>query len=428
MNIMIPVVGRTSIELINDEPWRNGRKKFNAAFAPSNLATFMPHILDKTMEFLAVLDGHVELGDEFQLEEPVSSLLLTLLLGIAVLNIDFRSMQGPEKQSDIVRAFRLLLGTLPPTFCSDSWFANPKGRYRRVVLNKTLKTCLSSIVKDKFEIAHNNTGLNGNVIDRCVMALGLKHVNSLTPQVLEECIDAVKTFLFAGHDTTAIIVQWSIYELFRTPRALAAVRKELDEVLGLNADPKYIAKQLLEDSTKLQKLQYTSAVIKETLRLYPPAGTARMVPPGTGFKLDTKDGPVDVHGLSLYISHYILHRDPEVYGETAEVWVPERWLGRSSTSSEDYAASSIAKEDSSSAAGRESHRIPATAWRAFERGPRNCIGQELANLEIRTILAMVARRYEFTKVGLGSSSVLKEGKPVLNQYGQFETTKPLFGA
>lgn len=275
-------------------------------------------------------------------------------------------------------------------------------------------------------MAHNNIRLDNKVVDRSVMAMGLRQVHTLTPQVLEECVDAVKSFLFAGHDTTAVVLQWSIYELSRTPRALAAMRKELDEVFGPDADPKSVAKQLLEDSNKLQNLQYTSAVIKESLRLYPPAGSARMVAPGSDFRLNTKDGSFDVGGMVLYVCHYAVHRDPTVYGETAEVWIPERWLGQTSTASEDFAPSSVDKDKNSSTAGAEGQKIPISAWRAFERGPRNCIGQELANLEARVILAMVARRYDFTKIGIGSSA-LKDGKPVLDQHGQFEVTKPLFG-
>ncbi|PGH08037.1 hypothetical protein GX51_01478 [Blastomyces parvus] len=423
--LLLPVVGKTSLILTNDEPWKHSRKKFNAAFAPSNLVTFMPGILDKTMEFLAVLDGYVESGEEFCLAEPCVQVTFDII-GLAALNIDFKSMQAQDKGSVIVRTFRSLLGTFPPTFNRDHWFINPKGHYRRIALSKTLSASLTSIVKEKFEIAHNNIGPDGKPIDRSVMALGLKHVDTLTPEVLEECVDAVKSFLFAGHDTTAVMLQWAIYELSRTPRALAAMRKELDEVFGPDADPKSIAQQLLKDSTKLQKLQYTSAVIKESLRLYPPASSVRMVAPGSDFRLNTENGPLDVGGIVLYVCHYAVHRDPAVYGETAEVWIPERWLGQTSTASEDYAPSSVGKDESSSTAGVAGHKIPATAWRAFERGPRNCLGQELVNLEARAILAMAARRYEFTKVGIGSP-VLKDGKPVLNQHGQFETSKPLFG-
>ncbi|EEH08758.1 cytochrome d8-PA [Histoplasma capsulatum G186AR] len=423
--MLIPVVGKKSIILTNDETWKHGRKKFNAAFASSNLVTFLPKILDKTMEFLALLDGYVESGEEFCLAEPCVQVTFDII-GLAVLNIDFKSMQGQDKVSVIVRTFRSLLSTFPTTFAFDSWFTNPKGHYRRIALVKTLTASLTPIVKEKFDMAHNNIRLDNKVVDRSVMAMGLRQVHTLTPQVLEECVDAVKSFLFAGHDTTAVVLQWSIYELSRTPRALAAMRKELDEVFGPDADPKSVANQLLEDSNKLQNLQYTSAVIKESLRLYPPAGSARMVAPGSDFRLNTKDGPLDVGGMILYVCHYAVHRDPTVYGETADVWIPERWLGQTSTTSEDNAPSSVDKDKNSSTAGAEGQKIPISAWRAFERGPRNCIGQELANLEARAILAMVVRRYEFTKVGIGSLA-LKDGKPVLDQHGQFEVTKPLFG-
>ena len=70
--------------------------------------------------------------------------------------------------------------------------------------------------------------------------------------------------------------------------------------------------------------------------------------------------------------------------------------------------------------------MPASAWRPFERGPRNCIGQELANLEARVILASVARRYDFVKVGAGEVRLNERGEPVLNEKGQYEVKSELF--
>lgn len=122
-------------------------------------------------------------------------------------------------------------------------------------------------------------------------------------------------------------------------------------------------------------MPYTSAVIKEALRLWPPAGTARFVPPGAGVAVKTADGaehPLD--GLHVYNCAIMIQRDPAVYGDSADEFVPERWLDGST--------------------------IPATAWRAFERGPRNCIGQELALLEAKVVVALVARHVDFLKVSL----------------------------
>jgi hypothetical protein len=59
---------------------------------------------------------------------------------------------------------------------------------------------------------------------------------------------------------------------------------------------------------------------------------------------------------------------------------------------------------------QEGKQIPPSAWRPFERGPRNCIGQELANIEARVILACVVRKYAFEKVGAGQRLV--DGKLV----------------
>lgn len=124
----------------------------------------------------------------------------------------------------------------------------------------------------------------------------------------------------------------------------------------------------------LSKMTYTAAVIKETLRLWPPAGTARMTRPGAGIRVQTSIGDYSLEGVSVYNCAILIQRDPEVYGDTANDFLPERWLDNSA------------------------NQIPASAWRAFERGPRNCIGQELVAIEARVIIALVARRFDFIKV------------------------------
>lgn len=123
-------------------------------------------------------------------------------------------------------------------------------------------------------------------------------------------------------------------------------------------------------------MPYSSAVIKEVLRLWPPAGTARMTIPGAGVAVKTPAGETySLDGVHVYNCAIIIQRDPEVYGDSADYFVPERWLS-----------------------GAGDH-IPVSAWRAFERGPRNCIGQELATLEARIVLALVSK-YDFVKVRL----------------------------
>lgn len=212
--------------------------------------------------------------------------------------------------------------------------------------------------------------------------------DTLTPEIIDTTCDQLSTFLFAGHDTTSTLMSWALYELSRTPHALSAVRAELDSLLGPNTSPGSIISRLSSPGGEdlLNKMPYISAVLKETLRLWPPGGSSRMTRPGTNFTISTPGtGTLCLDGLLLYPIMSIIHRDPAVFGETANQFVPERWLVDTT-------------------AGSDATRIPLGAWRPFERGPRNCIGQELALIEVKALIAVAARHFDFEKVGLGATA------------------------
>lgn len=251
---------------------------------------------------------------------------------------------------------------------------------------------------------------------RSVLSLSLADFETLTPEIMEETCDQLKTFLFAGHDTTSTAIIWSIYELSRHPHALDAVNSELDRLFGTREpEPKThtsdeggrnaVLWQLLAPNGQdlVNRMTYISAVIKETLRLHPPAGSIRTSPPGTGFVVTTAQGTeYNLDGKWIYLNHTIIGRDSAVFGDTADDFVPERWLGDSG------------------------EKYPASAWRPFERGPRNCIGQELASIEMRIILAMLVRRYAFFKVGIGEFDLDRDGRPVLDEKGRYRVKSELY--
>ncbi|KAK4108979.1 cytochrome P450 [Canariomyces notabilis] len=149
-------------------------------------------------------------------------------------------------------------------------------------------------------------------------------------------------------------------------------------------------------------MTYTTAVIKEALRLWPPAGTARKTAPGSGLTVHTSTGEYRLEGVYVYNCAIMIQRDPEVYGDTANDFVPERWLHNAAD------------------------QIPISAWRPFERGPRNCIGQELAQIEARVVIALVARRFDFVKVGIGELSLDESGKPILDAKGRFKVVSEMY--
>jgi cytochrome P450 len=126
---------------------------------------------------------------------------------------------------------------------------------------------------------------------------------------------------------------------------------------------------------------------------------------------------VCIDNVILYLCGHLIQRDRNVYGDTADDFVPERWLGDSDTSEQ-------TNEDAMDAKGEK--KIPAAAWRPFERGPRSCIGQELANIEARVILAVIARRYDFTKVGLGELDLDDKAEPVLNEKRKYKVKSEVY--
>jgi hypothetical protein len=198
---------------------------------------------------------------------------------------------------------------------------------------------------------------------------GLAAAGKIDPNFVDVAIAQMKIFLFAGHDTTASALSYIYYELYNNPHTLEAIRAEHDLVFG--RDPTHAANLVEQNPGLLNQLPYTSAVIKETLRLFPPVGSIRegskdlyITNPDTGARYPTE-------GFMLFSCSIAEHRHPD-YWPRPNDFVPERWLAREG----------------------EPLYVKKNLFRPFELGPRNCIGQELAQTELRMILALTARHLD----------------------------------
>jgi cytochrome P450 len=339
------------------------------------------------------------------------------------MDLDFDAQMDKARQSEIIQLFDTLIHAYANNSDSLLTVPNPFVIWERLRLSRRIDYLLKQIVQEKFAEQRALRG-SGSTKSRSVLSLSLQDIDRLTPTVLDQTVDQIKSFLLAGHDTTSILLQWAFYELSRTPRALTQVRAELDEIFGLDPDPSIVRDKLLcRGEDLIRRMSYTSAVIKEVLRLYPPAGTARRAKPGTGFNIRLPDGQqLCLDGLVIYNCQSLIHRDEAVYGDTRDDFMPERWLGDTDTSMQ----TNIDRPTDEKAGAVRGGKIPPSAWRPFERGPRNCIGQELANIEARVILACTVRRYDFVKVGLGEADLDEMGQPVLNTKQQYKVKSELY--
>lgn len=366
------------------------------------------------MIFLERLDSLCETGETFALMDLTSQLTFDII-GKVVMEADLDAQVHDQcKRSELVDLFETLLDSYNGERHNLPWWLTIQRVRRRAALSDRIAALLQAIVRRKHAELHEQAKANSNA--RSVLSLALQDVTSLTPSIINETCDQLRTFLFAGQDTTSILLSWVFYELSRTPRALRAVRAELDSLLGpdTTTDPSVVRARLLEKEDLLQKIHYVSAVIKEALRLHPPGGTARVIPPGSGFTVRTPDGGQQcLDGLLVYNCQTVIHTDPKAYGDTADHFVPERWL-----------ASAAGGDDGGGGSGSE---IPPGAWRPFERGARSCPGQELVNIEARVIVALAARRYDFVKTGMGEVVLDESGRPSLDERtGQYKVAEEVY--
>ncbi|KAF2280766.1 cytochrome P450 [Westerdykella ornata] len=396
------LIGKQSLLVEEGESWKALRKRFNPGFAPSHLLSLLPQILSKTSIFVSKLDALSSSGQEFELDSLCTNITFDII-GKVVADLDFHA-QGEDnaQRHEIVKYYNELGSTYSDTGRIPLWL-NARKLVMRLwysyLAERAIKQCIRSKFSETEEAENSTTKATRGPQDRSTTA------------------DQVRTFLFAGHDTTSILLQRLLYTLSIHPKCLAKIREEHEAVFG-SEDPIDVFRKRPDEAIKA--LSYTSACIKEALRLWPPAGSARMSPPGRDLRVRLSTGEdVCVDGTILYLCPYLIQRDPKVYGETANDFVPERWLGDTDTSAEK-------KDEVGSQTGAS--KIPISAWRPFERGPRNCIGQELANLEARAILACVMRRYDFVKVGAGEVEVDEKGKPILDEKGRYRTKSELFNS
>lgn len=413
-----PLLGPTSILSVHGDDWKMLRKRFSPGFAPQHLMTLLPCILDKIPVFLERLDGLARSGREISLTKLLISLTFDII-GAVVMDEDLQAQQlDVSRQGELIKLYSELLGTYSDDKADAPWWLMPGVFRKRRRLGNQVDALLKNLIKRKHS-EHLERSTGHQLSSRSILSLSLQDTAVLSPELVNVTCDQLKTFLLAGHDTTSVTLAWVFYEISRTPRVNDTVRQELDNLFGPGTGPEDVHARLLspEGPGLLGRMPYASAVIKEALRLHAPAGTARYSKTGSGFTVRTPSGEEHcLDGVIIYNCEAIINRDPAVYGDSANTFLPERWLGG-------------ADESSATASGGDDiglGKIPASSWRSFERGPRNCIGQEFAMIEARVIIALVARRFEFIKTGIGELEVDENQRPVLGGDGQYKTKSLLY--
>jgi len=171
--------------------------------------------------------------------------------------------------------------------------------------------------------------------------------------------DEIMTLFLAGHETTANALTWTWYLLAQNPAVERTLHEELDRVLGGRA-PAF---------ADLSRLPYTEMVIKESMRLFPPAwGIGRRALR----EIDLRGYRIP-KGTNVFLLQWLTQRDARFFPEPLR-FDPERWRS-------DPIRSGV---------------LPRFSYFPFGGGPRVCIGAGFAMMEATLLLATIAQRYHFT--------------------------------
>src|SRR5579872_7040487 len=174
----------------------------------------------------------------------------------------------------------------------------------------------------------------------------------------------INTFLIAGHETTSGLLSCTLYALLKHPEVLKKAYEEVDRVLGpdVNAKPTY---------QQVTQLTYITQVLKEALRLWPPAPAYGIAP----LKDEVIGGQYRLKkNTFITVLVLALHRDPKVWGPNPDVFDPENF-------------------------SREAEaKRPVNAWKPFGNGQRACIGRGFAMHEAALAIGMILQRFKLIDV------------------------------
>lgn len=354
--------------LLNEgESWLRQRRLIQPAFSRQRIDNYASVMVDMTER----------LGDRWQEGErrDIGMDMLELTMAIAgktLLDVDVggRYVEVAQLLERVMYGFLDRFNN-PLTF--PMWVPTPA--HRR--LNRAIRQ-LDAILLGLIEERRQSGVDRGDFLSLLINARDEDDGMAMSDRQLR---DEVVTMFLAGHETTANALTWTWFLLGQHPQIQQQLHDEVRGVIGGR-------KARAADAAKLPLCE---RVVREGMRLYPPAYVVGRRP-----MADTEvAGHAMKKGVNVLMSQWVVHRDPRWY-DRPEEFDPSRWEG-------DWQS-----------------RIPKYAYFPFGGGPRICIGNTFAMLESILVLATIIQRYEVLPiteppVAMQPAVTLRPGEPIWMQ-------------
>jgi cytochrome P450 len=327
--------------LLNEgESWLRQRRLIQPAFSKQRIESYAPAMVECTERMLS--QWHE--GDEIDIVRAMMELTMAIS-GRALLGIDIG-----QRFSDITRYLHVVMVDFLARFGSSL----PLPRWVPTPGNLRLKHAIRKLDDILQELIDRRRAAGASGTDFLSLLLNAKDEVDGRGISDRQIRDEVMTMFLAGHETTANALAWTWYLLGKHPDIQQRVQAEAREVFGGRPPT----------AADVPKLTFCETVIRESMRLYPPAYLVG--------RRAIDDITIGDHfipaGTNVLMSQWIVHRDARWFDDPL-TFNPDRW------------ADGLAG------------RLPKYAYFPFGGGPRVCIGNTFAMFEAPLLLAMVAERF-----------------------------------
>jgi len=327
--------------------WRKQRRMIQPTFYKTQLEDLFKGMFEETENYVAELESRR--GGEIDVSEEMMHLTSNVVL--RTLFSSGNDLDPKEVYRQMVGAQEYMVHRINNPLLIPFNYIN--GRHKQFLKDKNAFNSKIYELIDSRKLDANPPN------DLLTMLISAKDAETGEGMSNEQLRDEAVTIFAAGHETSANALAWTFYLLSQHPDVVKKLRKELDEVLG-GGTPKF---------GDLPRLQYTKQVIEEGMRLYPPAHAVGR----EAIDDDEINGEKVKKDTIVLVSIYALHRSDKYY-ESPEKFDPDRFTPE-----------------------RIKAR-PKNAYLPFGAGPRMCIGNHFAMMEMQLILASLVQKFDFRLV------------------------------
>jgi len=347
-----PLLGE-GIFVSEGDVWTRQRRLLAPEFRVSAATRYLPVIVGDVEAFFATLWDPAVGGAARDIGHDMMRLTLWII-GDAIFARDFRGQAdaiGRDLEICLAQATLQLItgGLLRP------WMPTP-GNLRARRAGRALDATVMGLIAGARASARPS---DSDMLSRLLLSTDTGGHPALDDR---ELADQVKSLILAGHETTSLVLTWSLYLLAGAPAVQARLIEEVSTVLGGRAP----------EAEDVPRLVYTRMVLLEAMRLYPPVPAVTR----TAKAADEFDGVKIAAGTKVAILPYVTHRLAEFWPRPDE-FDPERFAPERIAANEPF------------------------AYLPFLLGRRACLGEHFAMLESVVALAMIVDRYRLTRVDDG---------------------------